>query len=283
MIYSRFYEYPWPLADLWEGKRVKAIRGALIDVDGVLHVDGEPIPGAADALNRLRADGIPFRLLTNTTMRTRSALGDLLRGFGCDVADDEIITAGSATATYIKKEHPGSPVFLLVSGDVAAEFADIPLTDGADAGVVVIGGAGREFTFDTLNHAFRLLLQGAALIAMHKDLYWRTGGGLSLDAGAFITGLELASGVQATVVGKPSHAFFQAGFDSLGLPPEQVVMVGDSILHDLMPAMEMGARGALLRTGIFTDADLQKGQADVVLDSFVDLPEYVRGLGRLLA
>lgn len=252
------------------------IRGALIDVDGVLHIDGTPIPGTAAALNQLRADGIPFRLLTNTTMRSRAALGELLRGFGCDVSDSEIISAASATAAYVKKEYPDVPCYLLVSGSAEEEFAGIPLTDGPEAGVVVIGGAGPEFTFDTLNHAFRLLLNGARLVAMHKDYYWRTGSGLSLDAGAFITGLELASGVQATLIGKPSRQFFQAGFDSLGLPPEEVVMVGDSILHDLVPAMEMGATGALLRTGIFMEADLQKATADVVLDSFVDVPGYIR-------
>jgi HAD superfamily hydrolase (TIGR01458 family) len=254
----------------------KPVQGALIDVDGVLHVDGTPIPGTADALNRLRADGVPFRLLTNTTMRTRAALGELLRGFGCDVSDDEIITAASATAAYIKKEYPDIPCHLLVSGNVVDEFAGVQLTDGPDAGVVVIGGAGREFTFDTLNQAFRLLLNGASLVAMHKDHYWRTADGLSLDAGAFITGLELAAGVQSKLVGKPSHEFFNAGFDSLGLPPENVVMVGDSILHDLVPAMELGAIGVLLRTGIFMEADLQKAPADVVLDSFVDVPQYIR-------
>lgn len=251
------------------------IRGALIDVDGVLHIGDVPVPGAAGALNELRRQGIPFRLLTNTTMRTRAALGKLLRGFGCDVADEEIITAASATASYIKKQHPDTPCYLLVSGNVIEEFQDVQLSDGPDARLVVIGGAGREFSYDALNHAFRLLMNGATLVAMHKDLYWRMADGLSLDAGAFITGLEQASGVQATVVGKPSPEFFTVGFDSLGLPPEEVVMVGDSILHDLVPAMAFGAQGALLRTGIFQESDLQQARPDVVLDSFVDVPEFI--------
>lgn len=254
----------------------KPIHGALIDVDGVLHVGDVPIPGAADALNELRRQGIPFRLLTNTTMRTRAALGTLLRGFGCDVADDEIITAASATATYIRKKHPDTSCFLLVSGNVVEEFTGITLTEEPDAGLVVIGGAGREFSYEALNQAFRMLLNGATLLAMHKDLYWRMADGLSLDAGAFISGLEQASGVQATVVGKPSRAFFEVGFDSLGLSPGQVVMIGDSLLHDVVPAMQLGATGVLLRTGIFHQSDLQKATPDVVLDSFVEAPELVR-------
>jgi len=256
---------------------IRPIQGALIDVDGVLHVDGTPIPGTADALNRLRAEGIPYRLLTNTTMRTRAALGELLRGMGCDVSDDEIITAASATAGYIKKVYPDIGCYLLVAGNVSEEFSDVRLTDDPGAGVVVIGGAGREFTFDKLNHAFRLLLDGASLVAMHKDYYWRTADGLSLDAGAFITGLELASGKESLVVGKPSREFFEVGYASLGLSPEDVVMVGDSIMHDLAPAMALGSAGALVRTGIFMEADLQKYPADVVLDSFVDVPDYILG------
>ena len=259
----------------------QVINGALIDVDGVLHVDGVPIPGTAEALNRLRNENIPFRLLTNTTMRTRAALGDLLRSFGCDVTDDEIITAASATASYIKKTYPDRSCYLLVSGNVVDEFSEIDLTDGLDAGVVVVGGAGREFTFDTLNQAFRILLNGADLVAMHKDYYGRTFDGLSLDAGAFITGLELASGVQSFLVGKPSYAFFQAGYDSLGLPPEQVVMVGDSIMHDLVPSMELGSAGAMLRTGIFMEADLQRAEVDVLLDTFVGVPDYILGTRKM--
>lgn len=253
----------------------KHIHGALIDVDGVLHIGDVPVPGAANALNELRRQGISFRLLTNTTMRTRVALGSLLRGFGCEVSDDEIITAASATATYIKTHHPDTPCYLLVSGNVVEEFEDISLTDDERAGLVVIGGAGREFSYSALNHAFRLLLNGATLLAMHKDLSWRMADGMSLDAGAFITGLEQASGVQATIVGKPSREFFQVGFDSLGLPPDEVVMIGDSILHDVVPAMEFGACGALLRTGIYKDSDLEKATPDVVFDSFVDVPAFV--------
>lgn len=251
------------------------ILGALIDVDGVLHIDGEPIPGTADALNRLRAEGIPFRLLTNTTVRTRALLGELLRGMRCDVSDEEIITAASATTEYIRNIHPGASCFPLVNPAVLPEFEGIELTDGPDAGVVVIGDASTRFNFENLNHAFRLLMNGAELVVMHRDYYWRTGDGLSLDAGAFITGLELAAGKQATLVGKPSAEFFHIGYNALGLPPEQVVMIGDSIMHDLVPAMALGSAGILLRTGIFMETDLQKATPTVLVDSFVDAPDWI--------
>ncbi len=251
----------------------QAIQGVLFDVDGVLHVDGVAIPGAVEALADLRARGVPFRLLTNTTVRSRWALGALLRDLGFDVADDDVITAGGATAEYVRRNFPGQPVFLLGSGDVAAEFEGVELTDGPGAGVVVIGDAAENFDYQTMNHAFRLLLGGAKLVAMHRDPWWMTSAGPTIDAGAFIRGLEFASGTRSRLVGKPAMPFFRAGFWALGLPPAVTAMVGDSIAHDLVPAMRMGATGVLVRTGKFLDIDLQYGTPDISLASVAELGE----------
>src|SRR5687768_6040925 len=110
----------------------RTIDGALIDVDGVLHIDGVPIPGAVVALARLREMGVPFRLLTNTTVRSRASLGILLRGIGFGVADEEIVTAPVATADFLRRRFPGQPCFAIVKGDVLADFESVPLTDGTD-------------------------------------------------------------------------------------------------------------------------------------------------------
>lgn len=245
---------------------------ALIDVDGVLHIDGEPIPGAVEALAQLRKLDIPFRLLTNTTVRTRASLGTLLRGIGFAVTDDEIITAPVATAAYVRRRFPDQPCYAIVKGAVLDDFDGVPLTDGPDARVVIIGGAEEHFTYQAMNHAFRLLLDGAAFIAIHRNLWWQTATGPALDAGAFIKGLEHATGRRATVVGKPAAPFFRAGFRSLGLPPPQIVMVGDTHRHDILPAMRLGATGALVQTGSFRESDLVHGAPDHLLASVADLP-----------
>src|SRR5688572_10488886 len=101
---------------------------ALIDVDGVLHIDGDPIPGAVDALAKLREMNVPFRLLTNTTVRTRASLGTLLRDLGFDASDDEIITAPVATAAYVRGRYPGQPAYAIVKPAVLADFDGVPLT-----------------------------------------------------------------------------------------------------------------------------------------------------------
>jgi HAD superfamily hydrolase (TIGR01458 family) len=247
-------------------------KAALIDVDGVLHIDGEPIPGAVEALAQLRELGVPFRLLTNTTVRTRGALGHLLRGLGFAVADEEIITAPVATAAYVRRRFPDQPCYAIAKDAVLGDFDGIILTDGPDARVVIVGGAEENFTYQAMNHAFRLLMDGAALIAMHRNLWWQTATGPTLDAGAFVKGLEHTSGRRATVVGKPAAPFFRAGFRSLGLPPSQIVMVGDTHRHDILPAIRLGATGALVRTGSYRETDLRFGAPDHVLASVAELP-----------
>lgn len=255
-----------------------AIRGALIDVDGVLHVADAAPPGAPEALTALRQRGIPFRLLTNTTVRAHRDLATLLRAIGFDVADEEVITAGAATADYVRRTYPGKRCYLLAAGDARLEFEGVELTEGADAEVVVIGGAGGEFSFAALNHAFRLLLDGAAFVAMHRGLYWLTAEGMTLDTGAYLAGLELAVGRPAELVGKPAPAFFEAGYRALGLAPAEVVMVGDSLTADLLPAMSLGSRGVLVRTGVYRESDLQFGTPDATLASVAELPEWLASL-----
>ncbi len=115
--------------------------GVLLDIDGVLAVSWEALPGAVDALARLRDEEIPFRLITNTTTKSRADLAGTLRGAGFDVADEEIVTAVVATAEHLRKAHPGAPVFVLSDGDATADLVGIDLVEVDDADVIVIGGA----------------------------------------------------------------------------------------------------------------------------------------------
>lgn len=248
------------------------VRGVLFDVDGVLRVDGQVLPGAASTLATLRQHAIPFHLLTNTTTRARATLGTNLRGLGLDVTDDQIVTAGLATAQYLRHRHPGARVLPIVTGDVLADFDGIVLTDTSDADVVVIGGAEDAFTWAALNTAFRALRNGATLIAMQRGLSWMTSAGPALDAGAFIVGLERATGQRARVVGKPATPFFRSGLRGLGLPPAQVLMVGDDATDDIRPALRMGMRAALVRTGIFDPRNLDRVTPTWVIDAVADVP-----------
>jgi HAD superfamily hydrolase (TIGR01458 family) len=250
------------------------VDGLLIDIDGVLTVSWVPIDGADDALARLRASGIPLRFATNTTTRTRSEVARLLSGAGIPAEVGEILTAPAATAAHLRREHPGARVFLLNTGDLSDDLRGIDIVDSGPADVVVIGGAGVDFTHQQLNEAFRLILNGAAFVAMHRNMYWRTSAGLELDTGAYVRALEEATGVEPVVLGKPSSDFFATCVGELGLDAGRVAMVGDDLQNDVLGAQHAGLRGVLVRTGKFRPEVLAASdeRPDLVIDSIADLP-----------
>jgi len=250
------------------------IDGLLIDIDGVLTVSWEPIDDVPGALAEIRATGVPLRFATNTTTRTRAEVAELLGSAGMPVDVDEILTAPAATVAHLRREHPGARVFLLNTGDLTADLGGIDVVTEGPADVVVIGGAGVDFTHQQLNEAFRLILDGAAFVAMHRNIYWRTAAGLELDTGAYVRALEEATGVEPVVLGKPSPDFFGTGVAELGAEPSRVAMVGDDLHNDVLGARAAGLQGVLVRTGKFRQELLGASgeQPDLVIDSFADLP-----------
>lgn len=252
------------------------VEGLLLDMDGVLVLSFEPLPGAVETLAWIKGRGIPFRIVTNTTTHTRAGLAETLRTGGFDVVADDIITAVVGTSVYLRIHHPDARVLLLSDGDARQDLGGVTVVGpGEPADVVVVGGAGDDFTYGNVNHAFRLLMEGASLVAMHRNLYWRTSRGLELDAGAYVAGLEEAANVAATICGKPSPSFFDSALRLLGLPADRVAMVGDDIVNDILGAQASGLTGVLVRTGKFMPSDLSKGDPDHVLGSFAELPSLL--------
>ena len=250
------------------------IDGLLLDMDGVLGVSWRPLPGAAAAVARLRAAGLPLRVITSTTAQSRGDIGTGLREHGFDFADEDLLTASVLAAAYLRARHPDARVFLL--GDARpADLEGVRLVglDG-EPQVVLVSGADESFAFDTLNRVYRALLGGAALVAMHRNLSWMTAEGENLDAGAYVAGLERAAGRAAIVTGKPAPECFVAGLEALGLPADRVAMVGDDLENDVLAAQAVGITGVLVRTGKFREAKLAgaSGTPDHVIGSIVDLP-----------
>jgi HAD superfamily hydrolase (TIGR01458 family) len=250
------------------------VSGLLIDIDGVLTLSWSPIVGVADALATLRRSGLPLRFATNTTTRTRAEVARRLTDLGMSAEPDEILTAPAVTAAYLRSNHPGARCYLLNEGDITADLSGVDLVDDAPADVVVVGGAGPVFTYERVNRAFRLLLDGADFVAMHRNLLWRTIVGFELDSGAYVEALRLATGVEPVVLGKPAAGFFRSGVAELGVDADRVAMVGDDIDSDVLAAQALGLRGVLVRTGKFRRETLDSApmRPDAVVDSFADVP-----------
>jgi HAD superfamily hydrolase (TIGR01458 family) len=228
------------------------IRGVLLDLAGVVYEGDHVLPGAIEAIGRLHAAELPLRFVTNTTSKTKQALLARLSGLGLEITGEELFTPGQAARGWLT-EHHATPE-LLVHPDLEKEFAGLPKRERR---AVVVGDAGETFTYDTLNRAFRALIDGADLLALAKNRTFKGDDGkLNLDAGAFVTALEYATGKEATVLGKPSPVFFGSALASMDCAPAEAVMVGDDAEADVAGSLNAGFGCALLvRTGKYRDGD----------------------------
>lgn len=228
------------------------IRGVLLDLAGVLYTGDAALPGAAEAVTRLREAGLPLRFLTNSTRAPKAKLLDKLAGFGVAVAEEELFTPAQAARDRLAAE--GWAPHLLVHPDLEGEFAG-SAGDGPPA--LVLGDAGTGFSYEALNAAFRVLAGGAPFLALAANRVFRDADGkLSLDAGAFVAALEFASGTRAEVLGKPAPAYFRAAAASMGLDLAQVAMVGDDAEADVAGSLAAGVgQAVLVRTGKYRMGD----------------------------
>src|SRR5690242_6656829 len=254
-------------------------KGLLLDLDGTLYAGEAAIPGAAATIETLRTRRTPFRLVTNTTSRSRRMLVERLRGYGVRVTAEEIVTATLAGATLLR-ERGYARVAPFVAPAALEDLDGIVLAGGtsdrraAPADAVLLGDLGEGWTFALLQEAFEQAMGGAALVALSRDRYFRQGDRLILDAGPFVAALEYATGKQAAVIGKPNPAFFAAALTGLSLPADRsVAMVGDDLWSDVEGAQRAGLQGWLVRTGKFR-ADVLASAGivpDRVLNSVADL------------
>ena len=250
----------------------------LLDVDGVFHVSREPIAGGAEAVERLREAGHRIRFVTNSTTQTRAALAEELRGMGIALEDEELQTTPRAAAAKLK----GRRVLALTMHAIVGELDGIELV-GEDAEAVLVGGADETpetnlvFSYMNLARAFHELEGGAELYSLHKNRWWHTKHGPALDAGAFVAGLEYATQIEATVLGKPSTAYFEAALQALDADAGMTWMVGDDIESDIAGAQAHGMRTVLVRTGKFRpDAvEAMRVRPDGIISSIAQLPDWL--------
>jgi HAD superfamily hydrolase (TIGR01450 family) len=273
------------------------VRAFVLDADGVLMYRGGPIPGSVAALETLRSRGIPYRVVTNYSSTHRDSLAALFaKATGLPAEPELIITAASAAADYTARRHTGGRLFVLASPDALREWVgqDVVTADQADAddarvAAVVIGDAGDDLSFRNLDIAFRHLRAGAEFVAMHRNPWWVTRRGPTLDAGSVVAGLEYALGRRATVCGKPSPVVFRAALRELrsdiaavggrALRASEVAMVGDDPRADVAAARRVGLRGILVLTGKVDETEARAAARRVRMDAMAaSLGEVVAAL-----
>jgi HAD superfamily hydrolase (TIGR01458 family) len=254
------------------------VKGFLVDLDGVLYTGEQAIDGAHRAIELIREKKYQFRFVSNTTRKCRKTVSERLSRLGFDIPESSIFTPPLAAIARMNAAGKHR-CMLLTTGDVHKDFEQWCDRNPEPSTVdyVVIGDAGEKMTYDRLNAAFRAVINGAEIIALEKDRYWMAPDGLMLSAGPFVAALEFAAGTTATVMGKPSKAFFEMALRDMNLRPDQAAMIGDDIITDIAGARKTGMKAVLVRTGKFNEETLRNAviKPTHVIDSIARLRDIL--------
>jgi HAD superfamily hydrolase (TIGR01458 family) len=219
---------------------------ALIDLDGVLRIGSKPAPDAGELLNFIKENKIPALILSNSSLKTGSDIIKYLQSHSIDF-NIHAVTSVDVAKDYVDKNFKRISVYCIDTiKEVFREYLDDEKPEA-----VLIGDIGDKWNFSIMNEIFRKVLNGAELIALHKNKFWKPDGiNYSLDAGAFVNAIEYAASKEALLIGKPSPVYFKAALNRLGVNPgDNFFMIGDDIENDIYPVHKLGGKGILVYTG----------------------------------
>ncbi|MFD6302443.1 HAD-IIA family hydrolase [Streptomyces sp. NPDC060223] len=253
------------------------IESWLTDMDGVLIHEGVPIPGADSFLKRLKESGKPFLVLTNNSIYTARDLHARLRRMGLVVPEANIWTSALATAKFLDDQRPGGSAYVIGEAGLTTALHDIGyiLTDHEPDFVIL--GETRTYSFEAMTKAVRLIKGGARFIATNPDETGPSPEGVLPATGAVAALITAATGKKPYFVGKPNPLMMRAGLNAIGAHSESSAMIGDRMDTDVLAGLEAGMVTYLVRTGLTTDADIQRYpfRPSKVVDSIADLVDLV--------
>ncbi len=252
-------------------------HGYLIDMDGVLYRGHDLIPGADTFIHELRVRGIPFRLLTNNSQRTRRDIATKLGRLGIEVEEEHVFTSAMATARFLAQQKPGGTAFVIGEGGLhtALHSNGYSIVD-RDPDYVVVG-EGRTFNLELVESAVRMIHAGAKLIATNMDPNCPTENSIRPGCGAMVAMLETATGLSAFSVGKPSPIMMRAARKEIGLSTDETAMIGDTMETDILGGVQLGYHTILVLSGGTKREDLPRYtyRPEIVVES---LAEYADAL-----
>ena len=257
--------------------RLAGVETVLLDLDGTLYEGSRVVPGAPEAVGRLRALGLTLRFCTNTDSVAPAALAERLAGRGFEVGEDELVTPVQVAARLLAAARDARVVAVAADG-VRALLGDLMAGPGQAATHVLVADPSYGATYDDLDAAFQAVRGGAELLATQVNRIAVRDDGEHLDTGGWVRLLEYATGKTARVLGKPSPDFFTAPLDALGRGPGTALVVGDDLAADIGGGRAVGAATVLVRTGKGDRPQPgAEAEPDAVVDSVADLPGLLQG------
>jgi HAD superfamily hydrolase (TIGR01450 family) len=258
------------------------VRGFMFDVDGTLAHRGpdgraHPQPGAVEVLEKIRASGRPLAVFTNGSHVTSETMARALREDGIPVQDDEMLTPVESAITYIRRRYPDRPALLFAHDVIRARMAaaGIPQAEGEDAEVVFVAHVD-EADLRDMERAARAITRGAPLLTGSYARGYAGANGIIFSRGAMVTaGIAKVTGARPRIVGKPSRAAVEEVSVRLGLPTDQIAVIGDDAGMDIALGRLGGSKTVLVRSGISGAIDLdrlpERHRPDAVIEGVAEL------------
>ncbi|MFD1175751.1 HAD-IIA family hydrolase [Paenibacillus puldeungensis] len=263
------------MPDVW------SYEGYFFDLDGTILLGDQLLPGVSDSLQFLRESGKKVLFLSNTTVRTRRDCQVRLQELGLQASLDEIVTAGFASAIYLR-ESKTSPVVLVIGESALTrelEEQGVRYTMDPHKATHVLVGMDTHFDYTKLHHAMTAVRNGAILIAANPDPNCPVSGDLLPDTWSLVKAIETASSVEPhVVIGKPSEFYSAKVLEWCGLPGDRCLMIGDRLETDILLGIMSGFRTALVLTGVASREDIErlKLRPDYVWNTMEDFLAFVR-------
>jgi 4-nitrophenyl phosphatase len=256
--------------------RLSRIRNLIIDMDGVLYREDDPMPGLAEFFDFLREREIRFVLATNNSTRTPQQYVEKMAGLGVKIAATDLITSALATAAYLQEMAPaGTPVYAVGQRGLTAALEEAGFVLDPRQAEFVVVGLDTRVNYEKLKTATLLIRGGARFIGTNPDTTLPTPEGFAPGAGAILAAIEAATEVTPTIVGKPEPTMFRQALARLGATPDDTAALGDRLETDILAAQRAGLLSLLVLSGVTDRATLAESeiQPDLVFDDIADLKE----------
>jgi NagD protein len=248
-------------------------KNYITDMDGVLVSGRTMIPGADRFLERVRASGAEYLVLTNNPLYTPRDLAHRLGINGLDIPPERIFTSAMATAHFLRTQKPEGTAFVIGESGLTDAIHNVGfvITDH-DPDYVVLGET-NAYNFELITQAIRLVAEGAHFIATNPDPSGPTEKGIVPACGAMAALIETASGYSPFFVGKPNPLMMRMALNYLDVHSEDTVMVGDRMDTDIIAGVESGMETILVLTGVTRREDVSRYpyQPTYILESVADI------------
>jgi len=252
------------------------IKALLIDLDGTIYQNGQLIDKTLSTIKQLEDKNIQYRFITNSTTKSRKSICSYLESLGLKVNVSSIYTTLYAASNYCLNNNIKNVKMLSLANNIESDLKGLNLVD-SNPQAIILGDLEHKFNYDILNNVFLDLLNGAKLIALHKNRYWLRNNKIVLDLGPFISLLEFATNKKAIIVGKPNKEFFNIASIDFNLRNSNIGVIGDDIDADVKGAQDTDMIGILVKTGKYLEKEIKNSNVkpDYIMDTFSHILNYI--------